>query len=488
MRKIIKFLKKYWLLLLMVVLVVPAFWQMLKPGIYSTQDFHLFRLVEFDKCVKAGEIPCRWAPDAGLGYGEPLFNFYGQLPYAFGEIFHLAGVSFIDSFKILFVLSLVGSAATMFFLAKKVWGNNLAAVVSSILYVYAPYRAVDVWVRGALPEALAFVIFPLLILMVENKSFFGFTFLLVALILTHNLSVLMFLPVVVVWAIYRRFWKVIPAGILAGFVSAFYILPVVFESKYITLASTIQGYFDFRGHFATLYQLLASRFWGYGASVFGSGDGLSLAVGYLQWILPLLILVFLLIKKAVFKQKSFLLLFILGWFFLFLTHNKSTFLWKIIPGMAYIQFPWRFLSVVIFCFALASGAIGQFFSQKYKFVLVIAIIFCALALNFPFFRPDIWYSVNDSYFSSGAEWDRQRTASIGDFWPNFGHKIPDKPSDGSSINYFPGWNLAPNKDGLIPAVGAVFKDTPIRKVGNIVSLVSLVGTGVYLIIWRRKAF
>jgi hypothetical protein len=202
-----KFFLNNWPLILILTLAIPTFWRMLTPGIYSMQDYHFFRQLEFDKCVKMLQLPCRWAPDAGLGYGEPLFNFYGQLPYAIGEIYHLLGGSIIDSVKFLFILSLLGSAVSMFFLSRRLWKNNFSALISSIVYLYAPYRAVDVWVRGALPEALSFILFPLILLSVEKKSLVWFSFLLSALILTHNLSLVMFLPILLVWIIYRRFWK-----------------------------------------------------------------------------------------------------------------------------------------------------------------------------------------------------------------------------------------------------------------------------------------
>ncbi len=286
MQNLINFFRKNIFVLIVILISIPSFYRMMQFGIHSMQDFHLFRLYEFDKCIRSLQIPCRWAPDAGLGYGEPLFNFYGQLSYAVGEIFHLLGASFVDSLKILFIFSLVGSGVAMFFLARHLWKNDWAALVSSLIYIYAPYRAVDVWVRGALPESLSFVLFPLIFLSVEKRKFLAFSFLLSALILTHNLSALMFLPVIAVWVFYRRFWKAIPAGILAIAVSAFYILPVIFESKFINLASTTQGYFDFRAHFLTLKQIFFNFYWGYGGSTWGDGDGLNLSVGLVQWILP----------------------------------------------------------------------------------------------------------------------------------------------------------------------------------------------------------
>lgn len=483
MQKLINFLKSNIFILVIVLVSIPTFYRMFPSGIYSTQDFHLFRFFEIDKCVARLEIPCRWASDAGLGYGEPLFNFYGQFSYAIGEIFHLVGFTFIDSLKFLFILSLVGSSIAMFLLAKKIWEDDYAAFISSIVYIYAPYRAVDVWVRGALPEAFSFILFPLILLSIEYENSFWFSLLLFILIITHNLSLIMFLPILIVWIVYKKFWKGVLGGILAGVLSSFYILPVIFESKFINIASTIQGYFDFRAHFVTVGQLLISRFWGYGGSTWGVGDGLSLSIGQIQWILPVLILIWLFLKKKLKSSTSFLTLFILGWFYLFLTHNKSAFIWESLPFMAYIQFPWRFLGVATFCFALAAGALADLINKNFIIPITLIIISSLLIMNYSFFRPDIWYKVADNYFTTGSEWDRQRTASIRDYWPNFGHNIPDKPATGEFINYFPGWiSASSQKDGLIESKDSVFKDTPIRTVGNIISLVSLLG----IIIWRKK--
>jgi hypothetical protein len=478
--------KKNKFLILAVLIAVPAIYQMLKFGIYSMQDFHLFRLYEFNSCVQRFEIPCRWAQDAGLGFGEPLFNFYGQLPYLIGEIFYLISGSYINSIKFLFILSIIGSSISMYFLSKELWKNNWGAIFSSIIYVYAPYRAVDVWVRGALPEAFAFILIPLIILAVEKKNIFYFSILSFLLIITHNLSFVMLLPFLIAWMIYRKWWKGFFGFILSGLLSSFYVLPVIFESKFVNLESTTLGYFDFRAHFITLKQIFFDTTWGYGGSTWGPVDNMNLSVGVLQWAIPVIIFAFILLRKNIDKllRNTFYLLLFLGFSYLLLTHNKTAFIWEILPFMKYIQFPWRFLGMAVFIFSLASGIIFNIFDKKMFLYIVFALIVpYILYTTYTFFRPDIWYPVSDSYFLTGEEWDRQRTASIGDFWPKFGHEIPSTPSDGKYINYFLGWESPkPMQGGLIIAEGSKFKNTPIRTIGNIITLVSLFG----IIIWKRK--
>ncbi len=540
-------MKKPWIYILIVlVLSIPSFFLMLRFGIFSTQDFHLFRLVEFDKCVRDLQIPCRWAADSGAGFGEPIFNFYGQFPYWIGEIFHLISFSKIDSIKILFILSFVLSSISMFFLSKKIWKNDLSALISSTVYLYAPYRAVDVWVRGALPEAISFIFFPLIILFIDNylekrkrKDLLIFSLLLAIMIINHNLSIVLFAPFLVIWTIYkfiktrnvRLFIELGIASVFSGLMAAFYLLPVIFESKYVKLYSTTGGIYNWRANFATINQLFISRFWGYGGSIDGK---LSLSIGQIQWILPLVTLIIIIVsfrkklRNLPNDQINFLVLFVIGLFGLFLTHNQSTFIWRTFDFMKYIQFPWRFLGISTFSFALASGLIIKG-SGKYKWIILTGITVSAIAFNFIFFRPDIWYKVSDHDLETGPAWIEATFSSLPDYWPGYGmlptNAAPTETKDvllidkksnsqifavktfGKDIEfpvaYFPGWELfsdgqslkiSPNKDGLIVAnvpngsrsfVNLKFVNTPIRKLGNIVSLVSF---GLWILAYTKYGY
>ncbi len=544
------------LLLLLLILLIPTFWRMLKPGIFSMHDFHVFRLYEYDKCVADLQIPCRWAPDSAYGYGEPMFNFYTQLPYAFGEIFRFLGFSVIDSIKALFISSLILSAFAMFLLAKQFWGNNLSALISALIYTYAPYRAVDVWVRGALPEALAFIFFPLItyyfndyVLNKRLRSLFLFGLAVSGLVLTHNLSMLMFFIFFSLWAIYfftkYKAWNLIPKFILIGIlslgISAFYILPVVFESKLITLTETTQGYYDFKLHFVTLKQLLISRYWGYGGSLWGNDDRLSLSVGQIQWILPILVALIVLIKKRQRNYPSFFFLLGIGWFMLFLTHNKSVLFWDAVKPLSFVQFPWRFLGSAVFLFAFASGAIFTLFKKSY-FNKILFLVIAALLISFnaSFFFEDLWFKFSDKEFFSGKNYEQQVTSAIHDFWPKTGGKdvpssfapktgtflegmgdvkLTEKASNRQSYTidsgglggvvqfplvYFPGWiGSSPNRNidlfpsgklGLATAklkpqeskIKLKFSDTPIRTAGNFISEFSAGLLIVILIYYKRK--
>src|SRR5687767_15151768 len=95
-------------------LIIPTFIRMLRPGIYSIQDPHVFRMYEYDLCIQDGQFPCRWSPDGAYRYGEPVFNYYGQLPFLIGELFVMMSLSIISSVKAVFIFSFIGSAVAMF--------------------------------------------------------------------------------------------------------------------------------------------------------------------------------------------------------------------------------------------------------------------------------------------------------------------------------------------------------------------------------------
>jgi uncharacterized membrane protein len=323
-------MKKF--LFILIFLSLPAFALMLRFGIYTMHDFHVFRLYEFTKCFSDSVFPCRWSSNSGMGYGEPLFNFYGQFPYWLGQLFRTASFSIIDSTKAVFILSLVGSGLAMFVFSRRYWGN-LGGLISGIFYMYAPYRAVDVWVRGALPEALSFVFFPLIFYYLDRYLFLRktkylllFSVLFAILIINHNLSTYMIAPFLFIfWAFnairIRSLKSLLPlvcSGILSLLLTSFYLLPVIFENSLTTVTATTQSYYNYQLHYATLKQLFLSRFWGYGGSVWGPNDNLSFSVGHLHWVLPILIGVILIFFKK--KRPKETSVFTLAWPWVFLLY------------------------------------------------------------------------------------------------------------------------------------------------------------------------
>ena len=431
-------------------------------------DLQMMRQLQMEKCILDGQIPCRWVPDMANSYGYPLFNFYPPLPYLIGEGIRVIGFSFVDTAKLLFAFSIIGSGIAMYFLAKEFFGR-IGGILSAIFYIWAPYHAVDVYVRGAMNESWALVWFPLIFLfsyklitvnrqlITKNIIFLSLFYSL--LFLSHNLMVLIFTPIFTGWVILflwlKKAWSQLPLLILAGLwslgLAAFFTIPAILENNLTHLQSQLQGYFEYSAHFVTMNQLFISRFWGYQGSAWGiENDGMSFAIGHLHWILSLLILVAALIKliKAISKNElrkhpivfSVLFMIAVGWLAAFMTHSRSTFIYLALPFLQYVQFPWRFLTIVIFSLSFCIGVIpGVFADLKsgrgllFKFLatppqllITLLLALCIILFNWNYFKPmeGKMGPLTDEEKFSGVAWELQQAGGVWDYLPKSAVRNP----------------------------------------------------------------
>jgi len=426
---------RYFPLILVTLLTIPAFYKLLAPGYFPMHDdLQAFRVYEMDRCLDDFQIPCRWVPDAGYQYGYPQFNYYPPLPYYLGALLHRVGIQYIDSVKILFIAGYILSALAMYVLVGSLIKSSWAGIVASALYTYIPYKAVEVYVRGALSEFWALIFFPLvfwaiykLIKSGKTKYMVWLSASIAFLLTTHSLMAMIFAPIAILWAIYwliREKWnsalKVIWGGLVGFGVSAFFILPLVFERKFAHVESLLSGYFDYRQHFVSLYKLFLSREWGYGSSGFPD-EKLNLSLGIVQWIVGLGAVVLAIVLYKKYKKISILALLLsaTALFSIFMMHMKSSFIWAKLPFLWYLQFPWRFLAISIFLLCVLVGFF-VYFSGKFKYLIGGILIIASIVLNISFFVPKDWLNITDAEKFSGQSWEKQLTISIFDYLPVYG--------------------------------------------------------------------
>ena len=142
-----KIKNSWWIFL---ILWVPSVWALFVSGYYgASDDLHIAWLFELHKTLMMGQIPPRFVPDLSFGFGYPLFDFVFPLPFYVGEIFHLLGLNFVDSVKAVFFISVPLSAYFMYLFLRQFTSKSLS-LAGAVLYVYTPYRAVDLSIRGAI--------------------------------------------------------------------------------------------------------------------------------------------------------------------------------------------------------------------------------------------------------------------------------------------------------------------------------------------------
>ncbi len=392
---------------------------LLTPGLpagHDTRD-HVARIANFYRNLTEGEAIPRWAGNLNWGYGHPVMMFLYPAPSYIASAFHAVGFSFVDSVKLVFAAAFVASFLTMYAWATLQWGAA-AGMVAAVLYGFAPYRFVDLYVRGAIGEHVAFVFPPLILwgmlkLARSDKKPMAWITVVAAgmagLVLSHNALSLMFLPVIVLYGLYLftfeaqkslRFAAFAGFSLLLGFgLSSFFWLPALIEGKYTLRDIVTAG--EFTNRFVSVRDLIYSS-WSYGgaqeiAKHLGAAQLLGL-VGAL-WVL--------LRTKGKKKEQA------LGWGLVavlfgvsFLMTRPSLFIWDNVTILQKFQFPWRLLSVSVF----AAAALAAWWGRR-------GVVLCALAviLTVPMWRAPS-YAIRPESFYTGIYEGTTDTGESSPIW------------------------------------------------------------------------
>lgn len=480
-------------LLLLVLLTIPSFYALLKPGFYQSLDGinNASRLAAFHQSLVSGQLIPRWAANLNFGFGHPVLIFQYPLPNYLGSLFHLIGFSFTDSIKIVLILSAILSAV-FFYLWNSQIIDKKASLIGALLYTYAPYKFVDIYVRNSWGEVLALTILPLVLYLVEKvrqgkkAALFSLPLSFALLILSHNIISLMSVPLIACYIFLRGNLRdrkrrlnsamIILVLLLGLLLSAFFWMPALLEARYTTRDLMVGNMYQ--NHFPTLSQIFYSP-WGYGISKPGPSDDMSFMLGLGQWIAIILAL-FSLSIKSIKNETRAILLFLLGVFFVsvFLMLEQSNFIWKALPLLSQFQFPWRFLSLSVFasaaCGAISFDALTRKISPKKSLAALVVLTFLIILSNKDFMVPKgpvdykdtellnyrgttTWFGENNTIWTAGEQKDfakerleiTEGSASIKNIKLNPTSHIyeVDNSKEVKLVDntvYFPGWTVLDN--------------------------------------------
>ena len=194
-----------------------------------------------------------------------------------------------------------------------VFHSRITAVVASLAYTFAPFHMVNVYVRGdSLSEFYAFIWYPLilwtlkrLVVHPSRSRLMNAALAYGALILTHNVSALIFSPFALLYGVVITFtytrlrgdrtqrpWPIL-GHLLAAFVlgmafTAWFWLPAIIETRYTQMGPEFtEGYFHYTNHFRSLN--LVQRSWAFNYEVSDTTqDAGPFAMGAVQALLALM--------------------------------------------------------------------------------------------------------------------------------------------------------------------------------------------------------
>lgn len=396
-------------------------------------DTQVSRVITMGMALSEGQFPVRMVSDLGYGYGYPIFNYYGPLPYYFGGILYAFGVPALTATKLMFAFGIVLPAITMYLVVSSLAGWQ-AAFAAALLYMYAPYHAVEIYVRGAVGEYWELIFWPLIlyafirdvnprhryIRMLTGVAGIG------GAVLAHTL--LGYATVLAVSAGIAAFWlkRILSRAfdwqlflshvgtVLLGLgVSTFFWLPAAAEMGFTSVAGQVSETADYADHFVCISQLWSSL-WGFGGSAPGCLDGMSFMLGKFHILVALVAVLGLVFRRWQANNVLFQAGLIISITAIFLVMPYSAFLWRVLPGFAYLQYPWRLLSVVAFGLALLGGsAITLVKDSRRKTAGAICVGIAVLVLNLKWFVPQYAYEKTSREFESISDL-RWRASKVSD--------------------------------------------------------------------------
>ncbi len=341
--------------------------------------FHLQRVRALAEALRWGVLYPRWFPDFSFGYGYPVLNFYAPAFYYPPALLHVLGLDVLTATRVALALFFALSGIAAYALLRQ-WTRVGPAFVGAVLFLVYPYRLYDLFVRGALPEFAAFLWLPVTAAatwrLVRSTHPSPIDLALAAgawagLLLTHNLTSLMWMPVIALAVILlRRVRPLLTVGRamgVGGLLAAFYVVPVLGEMGWVGIGA-VPGGEGYARHFVALSNLFT---WTY---VFPYPPASEPTVPVPGYVLVIMILGGLVAlgghwadtrriaplpnpdekgePRGAMPHLLFVSLLVLA-LSLWLTTDTSAWVWKWIAPLRTLQFPWRWHTVA----ALALAAV-----------------------------------------------------------------------------------------------------------------------------------
>lgn len=211
-------------------------------------EFHVYSWMDALAQWRQGVVYPRWAAFPHWGYGEARFVFYPPISWMLG-----AALGSVLPWKLVpglycwFALTL--ASAAMYRLAGQ-WLRPADAVFAAVFYALNPYHLLAVYWRSAYAELLCAALLPLLLLFVVRlnegtwRPTLGMSLVLAGAWLTNAPAAIMIhysaaglaLLVAVRERSARPLWRLALAVLLAAGLASIYLVPAIFEERWVNLA------------------------------------------------------------------------------------------------------------------------------------------------------------------------------------------------------------------------------------------------------------
>jgi hypothetical protein len=320
-------------------------------------------------------------PDLAFGFGYPLFNFYAPLFYFLAGGVHLLGLNIELAVKVTLALLMLLGAGGMYALARE-WFDEPGAILAAVAYTYAPFHLRELYFQGDYAQYLGMALPPLILWSLHRLGTLGKRRYFViaaagyaALIMSHSISTMLFTPLIVAYVLLlcltrpaarQRAGLLALALILGAGLSAWFLLPALYERPWVQINAVRSGDYNVLKNFPPLRDLIAAS----------TPLDLNAVIPYQPFDLGLAQLAFavpglwLLVRRPARWVVLFGCLALAGCVFMMTPLSGPV--WQTIPLLSFAQFPWRWLAAAALPLALLVGAAAEAWRRGRNVYVVIA--------------------------------------------------------------------------------------------------------------------
>jgi uncharacterized membrane protein len=330
----------------------------------------------FIDALGEGSLYPRWLGNPNSGAGSPAMLYYPPLPFYVEAGFYLVTGNVLKAIALGCWLALALSGITMYVFARSLLSPGVS-LLAAALYLLAPYHLLDLYQRASLSEFWAFAWVPLVLYAIHRVATggdwravillaVGYSLLLLTHVLTALATMLVF-PIYVVFLTtdWRRIGKSVAGLALGVGLSAIFVAPLILERDYVRIHRIHTEKF-------TRYFLIENLPAGFKAEALPPGrnpeffyqnpDYFFYEANVVIFILLLVLISILIWKRqptgpeGVSRPVLLRAIWMVTLFSLLMTTRLSEPVWRIVPGLPYMQFPIRWLLLASTGMALLSAA------------------------------------------------------------------------------------------------------------------------------------